>query len=132
MCRLVVVGFIALVGCRAAPQAPEKIYDVGPFVLARDRQTAESFSGYRVRVALAAGEYETAPGELRVPASVPGVSPLLVFRCAPEAVPARTPGKSLPAVVVVGRCRGPQRDGVFRTHRADFWVLVEECAVIVR
>ena len=106
-----------------APTGPESVYSVSAHRLARDYPTAQSYAGALVRVRLAAGSYTAAGRELRVPGTVAGSPPLVVFDCLDR------PRDGSPAVEVVGRVLSPARDRVFRTALADFSVRVVDCHV---
>ena len=131
MIRPILVCFVLLPGCSGPTPAPSPreipnhVWDVSPEFLTRDIATAKLYAGYRVRLSLAAGTYLVVkPGELTIPAQMPGVDALIRFHCL------TAPVDNKRSIVLVGVCREPVRDGIWRTHRADFYVAVDECVVI--
>jgi hypothetical protein len=122
---LVFVLLLSLSGCLGSGTAPPPavvVYDVSPGALARDYPTALSYANCTVRVRLPAGTYSAEGTDIRVPGGIPFTPPLLVFRCR------ETPPKT-GDLVCVGRVLPIVKDGFWRTVRADFCVVVTDCAV---
>ena len=122
---------VPLPGCAGPTPAPSPreipnhVWSVSPEFLTRDLATAKLYAGYRVRLALPAETYLVSkPGELAIPAQMPGVSSLIRLRCLGD-----TPADNKRSLTLVGICRDPTQDGVWRTHRADFYVVVDECVI---
>lgn len=128
--RVLALSFLVLVpGCGPAPappprEIPGQVWAVSPEFLTRDLATAKLYAGHHVRVTLPAKTYTVASKEIVVAAHAPGVSPLIVFRCLGAA-----PATNKRSVTLTGICRDPVHDGVWRTHQADFYCVVDECVV---
>lgn len=127
MMRPVLVCVLALTSAACGPTNPNpaQVYDVGVYTLARDIQTAESYAGCMIRVRVERSKYTAAGSSVHVHGTVPDTPPLVIFVCV-GAVPADAPR----GLVLTGRCKGPTRDGVFRTARADFVVTVLDCSAV--
>ena len=110
----------------APPKAPH-VYDVGWTVLVRDFETANSYTGQRVRIRLDRGDYRIEAGEVRVYAADNGAPAILVLQGIDT-----IPLKSRPAVIVTGTCRGPVRDGLWRNRSADYCVTLTDCTAVLR
>ncbi len=99
--------------------------DVNYTVLYRDLDTALAYKGFRVRCRLGADEYKVnrteGRWELHVWAGDRAAPPVLIFCC--EDGPPEGP------VTIVGVCYAVERDGVWRSPRADFRVIVGDCQV---
>ena len=120
---------LACPGCRPDPatnaeRKPPPL-DVHWASVVRDHHTALAYSGVRVRVRLDPHEYAPAESnrgwELRVWGGDRAVPPLLLF-----ALDERPPSGP---VIVVGTCLPAIRDGIWRTPRHDFSVVIADCVV---
>ena len=103
----------------------ETIYDVTWVTLIRDYQTANAYKNLRVRIRLNSTDYEIRGTEIHIWAGSKSAPPVIV--CKVAAV-----GDKLRDVVLVGLCRGPVRDNVWRSPRTDFGIVIEDCLVTVR
>ena len=114
-------------GHKAPPPRPipPTVWIVSAEFLTRDFETADTYRDCRVRVALPPRSYQIAPEEIVVPAHIVGAAPIIVFHCL-----GTVPRDNHSSCVIVGICRGPTRDGHWRTHRVDFSVSVEECLIV--
>ncbi len=117
-------------GCQPEPATVPTVTkqppaDVHYAVLYRDLDTANAYRNVRVRCRLEPADYLTVPTlegwELRVWAGDRAAPPVLVFQC--------DEGPADGSITVVGVCQGAERDGVWRSPRADFRVTVRECRV---
>ena len=131
--RLFALSLLALVsGCHGtAPkpthrEIPRTVWSVSAEFLTRDYDTAENYRDCRIRVSLRSRQYRIVDAaDLAIPSHNPGLSPLIVFHCISD-----TPRDNTFSCVVVGICRGPIRDGQWRTPRADFSITVDECVIV--
>jgi hypothetical protein len=102
-------------GCGPAAPASRPptrdVYPVGWKDLIRDHQTADSYAGHKVRLALTRIEYRVDGTDLNVWAGTRDVPPVLIFHLA-RPLPADAGDITLEAV-----CRGTQRDDITRTIR---------------
>lgn len=131
------LGFAVLTNCTAChqPETPTtqlskpKPIPIDYHVLARDYQTAVIYTGIRVIVQLTPDQYrvEVVNGvtELHVWAGTKsGLEPCaLIFRCT---MLVSVPNKS---IVVTGTCKEPIMDGVWRSARCNYCVIIDECVV---
>ena len=94
--------------------------------LFRNRSTAEAYRNVAVKFWLEPGVYGTDGKTITVPASAPGVSPILIIH-----IP-NTLQKPLPPITITGICHGPTYDGVWRTASANFYVDITGTGLTVR
>lgn len=124
MTRLLLFGVVMMVsGCTR--KTDPQVHEIGLDSLTRSYQVAGSFTGKLVKLTIPPESYSVVNRELHVSGTVPRTPPLVVFKLSPLA--------SLPdpkkTVVVIGKCGEPQRDGVWRSFRADYSVTVADCLV---
>ncbi len=131
---LMLVVWLPLIvfGCDAskptsAPPRPVPL-DVGWMVFTRDHGMACVYTGKRVRVRLDKEEYAVVVNgdtvELRVWAGDRSVPPVLRF-CGTGPAPSGH-------ITVTGTCGEPIRDGIWRSPRVDYMVVVDECVWAAR
>ncbi len=105
------------VSCGPAPTDPARVWDVSPASLYHAyRDGSDRWSGQRVRVALAAGEYTVSPSETRWHAGRDTSSPDIVF----HGPPPQDAGRNL---FVHGTVRGKVRSDSPR----GYYIAVDDC-----
>ncbi len=99
----------------------EEVFDVSWTNLVRDHQTAVAYRGHKIRFRLDGGDYQIVGQELHVCGMNRNNGPVIL--CTGSSF------KKGGRVTVVGVCREVVRDGVWRSPRTNFYVVVEQCVV---
>ena len=115
---------VTVIACQKKDDEPQVLYQIGAETLTRNYDVAERFAGQSVRVRLQPDTYAAAGREIHVPGTVPNTPPILIFRF--------EPGETVPGAggcEITGKCGRPVRDGVWRTLRCDYTLIISGCRV---
>jgi hypothetical protein len=133
---VVLMGFLitlcVVLSCKRAQVTTEKAEQVAASSLVKffrdfPPESADSiWKGRKLLVNLAAKGYKVSGNEIHFFTGFPNAPPVLIFKCG------SVPEDNSKAVDITGRCRGFVKDGKNRGTNVDFYVVIDECSMVVR